>query len=63
MHIQKVYTGYPRPSGLPISEAMADVMLGLPMHTDLDGDIQEYIADSIPSYRSYCSVTENHDGR
>ena len=41
MHTQDVYAAYPRPGGLPVSEAKADLVLSLPMYADLDADTQD----------------------
>jgi dTDP-4-amino-4,6-dideoxygalactose transaminase len=50
IHTQDVYAGYPRPGGLPVSEAKADRVLSLPMHADLDVDTQDRIIEAVLSF-------------
>jgi len=40
MHVQDCYSGYPKPGGLPVSEAKAQTVLALPMHPYLDLETQ-----------------------
>jgi len=47
IHTQEVYARYPRPAGLPVSEAKADLVLSLPMHADIDADTQDRVIDAI----------------
>jgi len=50
MHTQEVYGVYPRPGGLPVSEAKAKTVLSLPMHPYLDVDTQGRIIDGVRSF-------------
>ena len=50
MHTQDVYAGYPRPGGLPVSEAKARTVLSLPMHPYLDVETQGKIIDAVRSF-------------
>jgi UDP-2-acetamido-2-deoxy-ribo-hexuluronate aminotransferase len=50
MHTQDVYTRYPRPGGLPVSEEKADRVLSLPMHADIDPDTQDRIIEAVLSF-------------
>jgi dTDP-4-amino-4,6-dideoxygalactose transaminase len=51
MHTQDVYARFPRPGGLPVSEAKADLVLSLPMHADLDAGAQERIIEAVLSFK------------
>ena len=50
MHTQEVYGVYPRPGGLPVSEAKAATVLALPMHPYLDVETQGRIIDAVRSF-------------
>jgi UDP-2-acetamido-2-deoxy-ribo-hexuluronate aminotransferase len=50
MHTQEVYAVYPRPGGLPVSEAKARTVLSLPMHPYLDVETQGKIIDGVRSF-------------
>ena len=50
MHTQEVYGVYPRPGGLPVSEAKAATVLALPMHPYLDVEMQGKIIDAVRSF-------------
>jgi UDP-2-acetamido-2-deoxy-ribo-hexuluronate aminotransferase len=51
MHTQDVYGVYPRPGGLPVTEAKADRVLSLPMYADLDADTQDRIIEGVLSFK------------
>jgi len=50
MHAQDCYRVYPRPGGLPVSEAKAKTVLALPMHPYLDIETQAKIIDGVRSF-------------
>ena len=50
MHAQDCYSIYPRPGGLPVSEAKAEVVLSLPMHPYLEPDVQDRIIEGVRSF-------------
>jgi dTDP-4-amino-4,6-dideoxygalactose transaminase len=50
MHVQGCYSLYPRPGGLPVSEARAEVVLALPMHPYLDAATQDRIIEGVRSF-------------
>jgi len=50
MHTQDVYGVYPRPGGLPVSEAKAKTVLSLPMHPYLEVETQGMIIDAVRSF-------------
>jgi UDP-2-acetamido-2-deoxy-ribo-hexuluronate aminotransferase len=50
MHAQDCYAIYPRPGGLPVSEAKAEVVLSLPMHPYLEPDVQDRIIEGVRSF-------------
>jgi dTDP-4-amino-4,6-dideoxygalactose transaminase len=50
MHRQHCYAVYPRPGGLPVSEAKAETVLSLPMHAYLDEDVQNRIIDAVRGF-------------
>lgn len=50
IHTQACYAGYPRPGGLPVSEAKADVVLSLPMHAYLDEAAQDHVIAAVRSF-------------
>jgi dTDP-4-amino-4,6-dideoxygalactose transaminase len=47
MHRQAPYQGFPHPGGLAVSEAAADRVISLPMHSDLDEKVQDRIVEAI----------------
>jgi UDP-2-acetamido-2-deoxy-ribo-hexuluronate aminotransferase len=50
MHRQECYAIYPRPGGLPVSEAKADLVLSLPMYADLDAETQDRVIEAVLSF-------------
>ena len=48
LHRQKAYAG--DGSGLKFAEELADSVLSLPMHTELDGQVQEMIAETVREF-------------
>jgi dTDP-4-amino-4,6-dideoxygalactose transaminase len=50
IHKQGVYSGYPAPGGLPVSEAKAGVVLALPMHPYLEPEVQDQIIAAIRAF-------------
>ena len=51
IHLQAPYAGFERgPQGLPVSEAMAETVLALPMHPYLDPATQDRIIEAISVY-------------
>jgi dTDP-4-amino-4,6-dideoxygalactose transaminase len=50
MHQQAIYAGYPRPNGLPVTEAKAETVIALPMHPYLTPDVQDQIIAAIVGY-------------
>jgi dTDP-4-amino-4,6-dideoxygalactose transaminase len=50
IHKQGVYSVYPTPGGLPVSEAKAEVVLALPMHPYLEPAVQDQIIAAIRGY-------------
>ena len=48
LHKQKAYAGDGR--GLKFAEELADSVLSLPMHTELDGQVQEMIAETVREF-------------
>jgi dTDP-4-amino-4,6-dideoxygalactose transaminase len=51
MHQQAPYAHYPKPCGLPVSEAAASRVIALPMHAYLDPETQDRIVSAIASFR------------
>lgn len=48
LHLQKAYASYGYKKGdFPVSEGLAEVVLSLPMHTELDESLQKFIADKL----------------
>ncbi len=46
LHVQKAYRGYGYKEGdFPVSESLAHKVLSLPMHSELGGEVQEYIIE------------------
>jgi dTDP-4-amino-4,6-dideoxygalactose transaminase len=50
MHRQDCYSVYPRPGGLPVSEAKARTVLSLPMHAYLDEATQDRIIEAVRGF-------------
>ncbi len=50
IHKQGVYSGYPTPGGLPVTEAKAETVMSLPMHPYLTTDAQDQVIAAIRSY-------------
>jgi len=50
IHRQGVYSGYPAPGGLPVTEAKAETVISLPMHPYLAPDAQDQIIGAIRAY-------------
>lgn len=48
LHLQKAYIGYGyRQGDFPVTEALCNIVLSLPMHTELDHDQLNYITESV----------------
>jgi dTDP-4-amino-4,6-dideoxygalactose transaminase len=48
LHLQEAYSAAGKPKGtFPVTEKAADEVLSLPMHTELDGEQQKYIVQSV----------------
>ena len=50
IHKQDVYSVYPAPGGLPVTEAKANVVMSLPMHPYLTPDHQDQVIAAIRAY-------------
>lgn len=50
MHKQDVYSVYPAPGGLPVSEAKAERVISLPMHPYLEPEVQDRIIEAVRSF-------------
>jgi dTDP-4-amino-4,6-dideoxygalactose transaminase len=50
IHTQACYADYPRPGGLPVTEAKADLVLSLPMHAYLDEAAQDRVIAAVLSF-------------
>ncbi|MEI6439979.1 MAG: DegT/DnrJ/EryC1/StrS aminotransferase family protein [Alphaproteobacteria bacterium] len=50
IHKQGVYSGYPAPGGLPVTEAKSAAVMSLPMHPYLTADDQDQVISAIRSY-------------
>ncbi|MBA4118887.1 MAG: aminotransferase DegT [Candidatus Puniceispirillum sp.] len=51
LHMQKIYAQYPTPGGsLPVTEALADSVLSLPMHPYMDEAQQNEIIEAVRSF-------------
>jgi dTDP-4-amino-4,6-dideoxygalactose transaminase len=51
MHVQAPYADYPRGAGgLPVTEALADKVLALPMHPYMDEATQQRIIDAVKGF-------------
>jgi dTDP-4-amino-4,6-dideoxygalactose transaminase len=52
LHLQPAYERYPRGAGgLPVTERLKDVVISLPMHSDLDAAIQDKVIAAVASYK------------
>ncbi len=53
LHLQPAYEHYPRGAGgLPVTEWLKDVVISLPMHSDLDADTQDRIIAAVASFKA-----------
>jgi len=53
LHLQPAYEHYPRGAGgLPVTERLRDVVISLPMHSDLDADTQDRIIAAVASFKA-----------
>ena len=50
IHKQDVYSVYPTPGGLPVTEAKSKVVMSLPMHPYLTADHQDQVIAAIRAY-------------
>ena len=51
MHVQAPYAHFPRgPGGLPVTEALAETVLALPMHPYMDEVVQQRIIDAVKGF-------------
>jgi dTDP-4-amino-4,6-dideoxygalactose transaminase len=50
IHRQGVYSGYPAPGGLPVTDALAGQVLSLPMHPYLAPDVQDQVIAAVRSF-------------
>ena len=51
-HLQPAYERHPRgPQGLPVTEAKKDVVISLPIHSDLDEATQDRIVAAVASFK------------
>ena len=50
IHKQGVYSGYPTPGGLPVTEAKSATVMSLPMHPYLTADDQDQVISAIRSH-------------
>ena len=50
IHKQGVYSGYPAPGGLPVTDAKAPTVMSLPMHPYLTPDHQDQVIAAIRAY-------------
>jgi dTDP-4-amino-4,6-dideoxygalactose transaminase len=50
IHQQAVYSGYPAPGGLPVTDALASQVLSLPMHPYLEPDVQDQVIAAVRSF-------------
>ncbi len=52
MHLQPAYEHFPRGAGgLPVTERLKDVVISLPMHSDLTAEVQAVIIDAVASFK------------
>jgi dTDP-4-amino-4,6-dideoxygalactose transaminase len=51
MHVQAPYAHFPQgPGGLPVTEALAETVLALPMHPYMDEAVQQQIIDAVKGF-------------
>jgi len=50
LHAQNCYADYPAPGGLPVTLAVANRVLSLPMHADLDEATQDRIIEAVRGF-------------
>ena len=50
IHRQDVYSAYPAPGGLPVTDAKSKVVMSLPMHPYLTQDDQDRVIAAIRAY-------------
>ena len=50
IHQQAVYSGYPAPGRLPVTDALASQVLSLPMHPYLEPDVQDQVIAAVRSF-------------
>ena len=50
MHKQEPYAGFPAPNGLPVTEALAEKVIALPMHPYMDEATQGLIIDAVNGF-------------
>jgi len=50
IHRQGVYSGYPAPGGLPVTDAKSRTVMSLPMHPYLEPDAQDQVIAAIRAY-------------
>ena len=52
LHLQPAYEHFPRgEGGLPVTERLKDVVISLPMHSDLDAATQDKVIAAVASYK------------
>ncbi|MDQ1154927.1 DegT/DnrJ/EryC1/StrS aminotransferase family protein [Brevundimonas sp. SORGH_AS_0993] len=52
LHLQPAYEHYPRGAGgLPVTERLKDVVVSLPMHSDLDAATQDRVIAAVASFK------------
>ncbi len=47
LHTQSIYQEYAKKGGYPVSESLSNSVLSLPMHSELNENMQNYIVDSL----------------
>ncbi|WP_278070086.1 DegT/DnrJ/EryC1/StrS family aminotransferase [Brevundimonas sanguinis] len=53
LHVQPAYEHFPRGvGGLPVTERLKDVVISLPMHSDLDAQTQDRIIAAVASFKA-----------
>jgi dTDP-4-amino-4,6-dideoxygalactose transaminase len=50
IHRQAVYSGYPAPGGLPVTDALSGQVLSLPMHPYLAPNVQDQVIAAVRSF-------------
>ena len=51
LYKQKAFQNYFSGSALPVTEKFCEEVLSLPMHTELNSDVQEYIANAVNAFK------------